>query len=163
MGFAVSSSHIISAAPSSSHSSPVPAWDPSHGTQSSVNFSNMSPSYGLQFFMNCSSVGPFHGVQSFGTWLLQRWSSTGPASSLLQRGLSTGSQHHLGIHLLLCGVLRGRQVDVCSTVDLHGLQGDSLPHHGLLHGPPGKLCSGACSTSSPSFLTDLGVCRVVSE
>ena len=30
-----------------------------------------------------------------------------------------------------CGVLHGLQVDICSTVDVHGLQGDSLPHHGL--------------------------------
>jgi len=49
-----------------------------------------------------------------------------------------------------------------STVDLHGLQGDSLPYHGLLHGLQENLCSGAWSTSSTSFFTDLGVCRVVS-
>ncbi|KAM9591171.1 uncharacterized protein ACIBXB_006070 [Morphnus guianensis] len=53
------------------------------------------------------------------------------------------------IHLLWHGVL-------------HGLQGDSLPHHGLHHGLQGNLCSGAWSTSFPSFFTDLGVCRVVS-
>jgi len=45
-------------------------------------------------------------------------------------------------------------------MDLHGLQGDSLPHHDLLHGLP--LCSSAWSTTSPSFFTDLGVCRAVS-
>jgi len=38
-----------------------------------------------------------------------------------------------------------------------------LPHHGLLHGLQDNLCSGAQSTSSPSFFTDLGVCRVVSH
>ena len=43
---------------------------------------------------------------------------------------------------------------------LHGLQGDSLLHHGLHHGLQGDLCSGAWSTSCPSFCTDLGVCRV---
>ena len=45
---------------------------------------------------------------------------------------------------------------------LHGLQGHSLPHHGLHHGLQGNLCSGTWSTSSPSFFPDLGVCRVVS-
>jgi len=38
---------------------------------------------------------------------------------------------------------------------LHGLQGDSLPHHGLLHRRQGNLCSGTWSTSSLSFVTDL--------
>ncbi|KAK4814103.1 hypothetical protein QYF61_008198 [Mycteria americana] len=163
----------------SSHSSPAPAWGPSHTRQSSTNFSNMSPSHRLQFFTNCSSVGPFHGVQSFRNRLLQRGSpaghkscqqtcsradpslhrSTGPARSLLQLGLPTGSQSPLGIHLPQHGFLHGLQVDICSTVDLHGLQGDSLPHHGLHHGLQGNLCSGAWSTSSPSF-TDLGGTRV---
>jgi len=35
-------------------------------------------------------------------------------------------------------------------VDLHGLQGENLPHHGLHHELQGKtLCSGISSTSSP--------------
>jgi len=38
----------------------------------------------------------------------------------------------------------------------------SLPHHGFLQGLQGNLCSSAWSTSSPSFFTDLGVCGVVS-
>ncbi|KAK4811166.1 hypothetical protein QYF61_019797 [Mycteria americana] len=58
------------------------------------------------------------------------------------------------------GFSTGCRVDICSTVDLHGLQGDSLPHHGLHHGLQGNLCSGTWSTSFPSFFTDLGVCRV---
>ena len=152
----------------SSHSSPAPAWGPSHGRQSSMNFSNVSPSHGLQFFTNCSSMGPFHRVQSFRNGLLQHGSpvgpqvllektcssvdsspqATGPARSLLQHGLPTGSQPPLGIHLLQHGVLHRLQVDICSTVNLHGLQGDSLPHHGLHHGLQGNLCSGAWSTSS---------------
>jgi len=85
----------------------------------------------------CSSMGfSFHG-------------STGPARSLLQHGPPMGSQPPLGIHLLRCGVL-------------HGLQVDSLPHYGLLHGLQGSLCSSAWNASSPYFFTDLGVCRVVS-
>ncbi|KAK4806787.1 hypothetical protein QYF61_005583 [Mycteria americana] len=46
-------------------------------------------------------------------------------------------------------------MDICSTVDLHGLQRDNLPHHGLYHRLQGNLCFGAWSTSSPSFFTDL--------
>ncbi|KAK4826015.1 hypothetical protein QYF61_003788, partial [Mycteria americana] len=93
------------------HSSPAPAWGPSHsrqfsmnfssvssshGLQSSMNFSNVSPSHGLQFFMNCSSVGPFHGVQSFRNRLLQRGSPTGSQvlpANLLQRGLLSPQVH----------------------------------------------------------------------
>ncbi|KAM9590816.1 uncharacterized protein ACIBXB_005871 [Morphnus guianensis] len=75
--------------------------------------------------------------------------STGPARSLLQHRLPMGSQPPSSTHLLQHGVL-------------HGLQGDSLPHHGLHHGLQGNLCSGAWSTSSPSFFTDLGGCRIVS-
>ena len=43
-----------------------------------------------------------------------------------------------------------------------GCRGTSLPHHGLHHRLHGNLCSGAWSTVSCSFFTDLGVCRVVS-
>ena len=87
--------------------------------------------------------------------------STGYARSLLQCGLSRCSQPPLGIHPLRQGILRGLQVDICSSMDLHGLQRDSLPHHGLHHRLQGNLC--IRSTSSPScLLTDLGVCRVVS-
>jgi len=57
----------------------------------------------------------------------------------------------------------GLPEQICSTVDLHGLQADSLPHHGLHHRLQGKnLCSGTWSISSSSFFTDLGVCKVVS-
>ena len=115
----------------SSHSATAPAWGPSHKRQSSMDFSNVSPSHRLQFFRNCSSVAPFYGVQSFRNRLLQ------------------------------CGILHRLQVDICATIDLHGLQEDSLPHHGLLHGLQGNLCSSAWRTSS-FFFTDLAVCRVVS-
>ncbi|KAK4828634.1 hypothetical protein QYF61_000282 [Mycteria americana] len=129
----------------SSHSSPTPAWGPSHGRQSSTNFSNMSASHGLQFFMNCSSVGPFHRVQSFRSRLLQHGSPTGSQvlpADLLQSGFLPPQVHRFcqepsptwashgvtasfgHIHLLWCGVLHRLQLDICSTIDLHGLQGD---------------------------------------
>jgi len=60
-------------------------------------------------------------------------------------------------------VLHGLQVEVCSTVDLHGLQRDNLPHYGPLHRLQGNLCSSTWRTSSSSsFFTDLGTCRAVS-
>jgi len=59
MGVMVNSSHVVFAAPSSSHSSPPPLWGPSCGRQSSMNGSNVSPFHALQFLMSCSSVGPF--------------------------------------------------------------------------------------------------------
>lgn len=81
----------------------------------------------------------------------------GPVKSLLQCRLSIGSQPPLGVHLLQCGVLLGLQVDICSTVDLPGLQRGSLLNHGLHHRLQGKLLSTAWSTSS-SFLTATGGC-----
>ncbi|KAK4816220.1 hypothetical protein QYF61_013458 [Mycteria americana] len=80
----------------SSHSSPAPAWGPSHQRQSSMNFSNVSPSHRLQFFMNCSSVGPFHKVQSFRNRLLQCGSPMGSQvllANLLLHGLLSPRVH----------------------------------------------------------------------
>jgi len=182
MGVVVGSPHFVCVAPSSlgedsSHSSPVPVRGPSHGRQSSLNFSNVSPSHRLQFFTNCSNTGPSYQKQAAPLWVCH--GVTSPASkpapawtSLSPQGrtscqesapcrVSMGSQPTLGIHLLWCGVLHGLQVEICATMDRHGLQGHSLPHHGLHHRLQGKLCSRAWSTSSPSFCTDLGVCRAV--
>jgi len=138
----------------SSHSSPAPALGPTHGRQSSPNCSSMGPSHGLQFFTNFSSMGPFHRVQPFRNRLLLLGSPTGSEAlpeNLLQHGLlspwvhrsrqeppSAWAPHGVTasfrcVHLLWCGVLHGLQVDICSTVDLHRLQWDSLTHHGLFH------------------------------
>jgi len=152
---------------------------PSHGTQRSTNFSNVSPSHRLQFFTNCSSMGPSHRVNPSGAdcssagppWghksCQKAYSSmgcsllgfTGPSRSLLQHGFPMGLQPPSGIHLLRRGVIHWLQVGICSTLDLHGLQVDSLPHHGLHYMLQGNLCSGTWSTSSPSYFADLGVCR----
>ncbi|KAK4807214.1 hypothetical protein QYF61_024334 [Mycteria americana] len=132
------------------------AWGSSHRRQSSMTFSNVGLSHRLQFFANCSSMGPFHGVQSFRNRLLQRGSPVGP-QFLLQHRLSTWSQLPSG-HISTCsgmGSSTGCRVDICSTVDLHGLQGDNLLHHGLHYGLQGNLCFGTWSTPSPSFFTDL--------
>jgi len=78
-------------------------------------------------------------------------------ANLLQSGLPTGSQPPPVIPLLRRGVLPGLQVGLCSPVGLHGLQGHSLSHHGLLHRLQGNLCSGTWSTSCLSLCTDSGV------
>jgi len=116
----------------------------------------------------CSSVGPQQDhkpcqqtCSGVGSSL---HGSTGPGRSLLQRrgphGVTASFRHPPA---LACGPFHGLQVDICSTVDLHGLQGDNLPHHGLHHKLQGKtLCSDILGTSSPFFFNDLGVCRVVS-
>ena len=94
-------------------------------------------------------------------WLLSSWvhrSCQEPAPAWASHGVTASFRR---LHLLWRGVLHGLQVESLPTIILHGLQGDSLSHHGLLHGLQGNLCSGAWSISCPSFFTDLGVCRVV--
>ena len=54
---------------------------------------------------------------------------------------------------------RGRQRGRGGAGRWRGLPRAALRQVGLCWG----LCSSACSTSSPSFFTDLGVCRVVSH
>jgi len=152
-----------------SRSAPAPPRGPSHGRQFSTNFSNLSSSHGLQLFTKCPSVGPSHGLQSFRNRLLQHGSPMGSQAlpaNLLRRGLLSPwvrrswqepapawASH--GVTALFrhppapaWGPFHGLQVEICSTVDLHGLQWDSLPHHGLHQELRGKaLCSGAWSTS----------------
>jgi len=126
--------------------------------------------------------GPSHRLLSFRNRLFERGYPTRSQVlpvNLLQPGLLSPCSHRscqepapaqglhtarasLGcIHLLQHAVLHGLQVDICSTMDLHGLQWNSLPHLGLLHGLQGNLFSGAWNTF-PSFFTDLCVCKVVS-
>jgi len=132
MGPVVSSSHVVSAAPSFLLSSPALAWAPL--------------SMGPQVLLGaCSSMGSPRGRS-----LLQAhppalaWGSPRPAGGYL---LHCGPPWAAGGYLLHCGPPRAA--------------GDNLLHHGLLHRLQGNLCSGAWSTSSPSF-TDLGVCRAIS-
>ena len=125
-----------------------PGWVLPMGSSSSWTAPVYVPSTGCSpSGIGCSSVGPPQGDKC----CQQICSSVG--SSLFM--------DPQGTHLFWCGLLHGLQVDICSTVDLHGLQGHSLPHHSLLHGLQGNLCSSAWSTSSPSFFTDLGACRAL--
>jgi len=95
MGVAVSSSHVVSAAPSSSGGrlfTLFPCSSVKSLSREAVlhKFPNVSPSHGLQLFTNCPRVGPSHGVQSFRNRLLQRGSPTGSQAvlvNLLRRGL----------------------------------------------------------------------------
>ena len=93
-----------------------------------------------------------HGITSPVSKPALAWArSAGPGRSLLQRR----APHRVTTFFryppaLAWGPFHGLQVDICSTVDLHGLQGDSLPHQGLYHKLKGKtLCSGI----PPSSLT----------
>jgi len=100
--------------------------------------------------MKCPSVGPSHRVQSF-------------RNRLIQHGLPMGSQPPSDIHLLRWCSLPWATGGYLLHCGLRGLQGNSLPHHGLHHELPGKtLCSIILNIFSPSFFTDLGVCSVVS-
>lgn len=55
--------------------------------------------------------------------------------SYFLHGLPMESQQSLGNPLIQWRVLPGLQMNLCSTINLCGLQGDSLPHHGLHQGP----------------------------
>lgn len=60
--------------------------------------------------------------------------------------------------LLQCGFLHGLQVDICSTINIRGLQGNSLHHQGLHRRLQGNLLQ-CLNHLLRSFSTDLGVCR----
>jgi len=178
----VSSSHIVSATPSSSHSCPAPPWGPSHGRQFPTNFSNVSPSHGLQLFMNYPSVGPSHEVQSF-------------RNKLLQCGSPKGSQAlpaNLLQHWLLSPLVYRSCQEPAPARPPHRVTasfghppalawGPPLAADGyLLHcGPPWAAGAQPALPGSapwaagesllqqlehllPFFCTDLGVCRVIS-
>lgn len=145
---------------------PLQTCGPSHRRVSSINLSSVSPSC-QPHFKNCSawvlsmacsptgrvglSESPPQGHKS----CQKTWSSVGSSlhwttdsvRSLFQCRLPSGSQPPLGNQSLQPGVHLGLQMDHCSTMDLHGLQGDNLPHHDLLHGLQGHLCS--CARAPP--------------
>ncbi|KAK4824461.1 hypothetical protein QYF61_015839 [Mycteria americana] len=84
-------------------------------------------------------------LHSWLLYLLPRYHSVGPSHGLpsfRKKICSTMGVLSGNIHLFLHGVL-------------HGVQCGYLRHHGLLQGLEGNLCSGAWSTSSLSFSSDL--------
>jgi len=171
----------------SSDSSPAPAWGPSHGRQSSTNLSNKNFSHRLKFFTIYVSVHPFYTPSPWGAippeqaapaWVPHRVKSPAsnppawsPPSSRVHRSCQepapaqashcfTASFRHApvpvwgppwaaGGYLLQPGppwAAGGQPVSPCSSSQAAGE----------------ILCSGAWSTSSPSFFTDLAVFRAVS-
>jgi len=157
MGIAVSSSHIVSTTPSSSGGGLLTLF--SFSNMRSLSWEtvvqklfSVGPSHGLQLSTNSPSVVPSHGMQSFRNRLLQCGSLTGSQvlpANLLRRGLlcpqvhrswqepaSAWAPHRVKVSFghpsaLAWGPFHGLQVDIYSTRDLRGLQGDNLPHHGL--------------------------------
>jgi len=105
--------HYVSATPSSSHSSPTPAWGRYHGIQYFMNCSSVGSSHRLWFFKTCSSMGSLHRVQYFRNGLLHLGSPTGH-SSCQERATVLAPLHSLQlpsghIHLLQHRVLHGLQ------------------------------------------------------
>jgi len=94
-----------------------------------------------------------HGSQALPANLLQRgllspwghrsWQEPAPARA--PHGVTASFRHPSAP---AWGPFHGLQVEICSTVDLHRLQGHSPPHHALHHELQGNLCSGILSTSS---------------
>lgn len=87
--------------------------------------------------------------------------STGLARNLLQHGFSIASQPPSCRHLLWCAVLQGLQVDLCSPLGFHGLQGFRLPHPVFTKGCRG--ISALAPGAPPVFSTALIICRAVSH
>jgi len=98
-------------------------------------------------------------------------------AKLLQRGLlspqvlpgACSSAGLPGVHRLLwaptcsgLGTSLGCRWRPAPLWAIMGCRDNSLPHQGLHQGLQGNLCSGAWRTSSHSFFTDFGVCRIVS-
>jgi len=147
VGVAVSSQHFISAAPSSSHSSLASVWGPTHGVLQHRLLQHRSLPRGAVLQEQTAPVWVPHRVLS---------------ANLLQCGLLSAQVHSSCQDPAPARALHGLQLDLCSAVDLHGLQGIDLRYHGLILGLLGTFCSGAWSTSSTSFFSHIGVCRAVS-
>jgi len=97
MGAAVSSSHVVSAAPSSSAGGLL--------TLCPCSSVKIPLGGGSSSGTGCSSVGPPRGHKPFQqTCFSSVHGSAGPGRGLLQCGLVTGSQLPSGIHLLRHGV-----------------------------------------------------------
>ena len=123
-----------------------------------------------------SSVGPSHRVTSPSSKTALAWpslhGSTGPARSLLQCGLPTGSQPPPGIPLLRHGVLPGLQVGLCSppvasigcrgTACLTtGCRGTSALVPGAPPAPPSALTVGSAELLLSHTLLSLAAVAVI--
>jgi len=76
--------------------------------------------------------------------------------NLFLLGLSTGFSILQGISTCCnVGSCTGCSVDISSTINLHGLQGENLCHHSLLQGLQRNLFSGTWITCFPSVISGL--------
>lgn len=112
----------------------------------------------------CSGGGPFHGAESFRNRLLQHWYPAGHKSfqqncsrlgfSLhrILTGLCSNMDFPQGHSLLQVSTCSNTEQssrgDLCSTVDLHRLQGNSCLATVFTTG-----CRGTCAILSPFSLT----------
>jgi len=162
MGVAVSSSHVVSAAPSSSGGGLLTLFPNS-------SMKSLSRDTVLHELLQCESFPwaaalhdlPQRGSLPWGAVLQEQavpaWVPPGvispaskPAPARAPHGVTASFRHP---PTPAWGPFHGLQVEICSTMDLHGLQADNLPHHGLHHKLQGKtLCSSISSTSSPFLL-----------
>lgn len=78
----------------------------------------------------------------------------------LARGLPMASQPPLGFHQLLCSILHGIQINLCSTVDFQRLQGHSCLTVIFTTGSRGMSATAPGTPPFPTF-TDPDVCSFV--
>jgi len=158
MGVTVSSSHVVSAAPTSSGGGLLTLF-PFSSVRSLSLETSLHKSHQCEPFPCAAALHelPQCGFPPWGAVLQEQ---ADPA--WVPHGVTASFGHPPAP---AWGPFHGLQVEICSTVvELPPwAAGNSLPHHGLHHGLQGKtLCSSVWSTSPSSFFTDLGVCRVVS-
>jgi len=94
--------------------------------------------------------------------LLSPWAQRScqePAPARAPHEITVSFRH---IHLLQHGVVHGLQVDICSTVDLHGCRGTACLTMVFSAGCRGISGLAPGAPPPPSFFSDLGVCRVPS-
>ena len=147
MGVVVNSPHVVSVTPSSSLSLPqsevppvghsCPWTSPMRVLHTGCSSSWTAPAWFLPMGCSpsgtdCSSMGHKSASKAAPAWVplsspVHRYCQE-PAPAQASFGVSVSFRY---IHLLQCVVLHRLQVDVCSIPELHGLQGDSLPHQGL--------------------------------
>jgi len=147
MGVTVRSSHVVSAARSSSEGGLLTLCP-----CSSVR--SLSRETALHKLLQCESfpwAAALHELPQRGSLSRGAVFQEQAAPAWVHHGVITSFRHPPAP---VWGPFHGLQVDICSTVDLHGLQGNNnLPHHGLHHELQGKaLCSGVLSTCSPLLL-----------
>ena len=146
MGAAVGSSHVVSAASSSSRSSPAPAWIPSTGC---------SPS-GTALASTGSQALPANLLRRglLSAQVCRSWQE--PAPAWAPHGVTASSEHPPA---LVWGHPQAEGGDLLPHV-APWLQGEPVPPWSA-PGLQGSLCSSAWSTSCPPSALTVGVCSVV--